>query len=187
MHRSHGRTCSVLFKHFIAITTRYMQLQPITCSHDPLLSATNRYLLPQPVTATVRYLRPRPVTYYHDPLLAATIRYFPRSVTCRHDLLLAATIRYLRPQPVTSRHDPLLVTTTCYLQIWNKAVSKVPHVLYCLNSPVAVPAAYKAHQTTLFWISGGSWWMFGAFTSCAPLFCLLMVHTDKTGLHVLTF
>jgi hypothetical protein len=87
-------------------------------------------------------------------------------------------------QPVTCSHDPLLAVTTRYFQIWNKAVSKVTHVLHWWNSPVAIPSAHKAHRTTLCWKIGESWWMFGAFASCAPLFCLLVVHTDRTGLRV---
>ena len=59
--------------------------QPVTCSHDPLL------------VATTRYLRPRPVTCGHDLLLAVRTHYLrPRSITCGHDPLLAVRTRYFQ-------------------------------------------------------------------------------------------
>ena len=91
---------------------------------------------------------------------------------------------WLWSQPVTCSHDPLLAVTTRYFQVWNKAISKVTNVLHWWNSPVAIPSAHKTHRSTLCWISGESWWMFGAFASCAALFCLLVVHADRTGLRV---
>jgi hypothetical protein len=147
------------------ISTRYLQSRPVTCGHDPLLAATTPYL------------RPWPFNCGHDPLLAATSRYLrPRSVTCGHDSLLSGmewSCLKSDPRPPLvqlSGSNTNSTQSTPEYTLLNKWRILVDVWGFCFTC-CTVLLAGSAHRQNWAW--------------CAALFCLLVVHTDRTGLGVL--